>query len=133
MQARSGWSGFLRAARRRCLRLIRNLRYLAYLVAAATSRRQRTAVKLNGRTILITGASTGIGLASNRCASSLKVRASTVIELMPPAVKTDMAEEEGVKIIRPGQANQLAFMRRAAPDFINKQLWKGSKTMVPTA
>lgn len=76
-----------------------------------------------------------------------------VIELTPPAVKTDMAEAEGVKIIsteelvkisfaalkagalenRPGQANQLAFMRRAAPDFINKQLWKTSKKMVPTA
>jgi uncharacterized oxidoreductase len=74
-----------------------------------------------------------------------------VIELMPPAVKTDMtadlSEAEGVTLIdpdelvkltfkslragarevRPGQANTLAFMRRVAPDFINRQLWKAAK------
>lgn len=33
--------------------------------------------------------------------------------------------------IRPGQSNQLALMRRLAPNFINKQLWKGSKKLVP--
>ncbi len=78
-----------------------------------------------------------------------------VIELMPPAVKTDLAAElaEGDSItlmtteelvkesfaslktgaleIRPGQAKQLAFMRRLAPDFINGQLWKASKKLVP--
>jgi uncharacterized oxidoreductase len=42
------------------------------------------------------------------------------------------ALKAGALEIRPGQANQLAFMRRAAPDFINKQLWKGSTTMAPT-
>ena len=76
-----------------------------------------------------------------------------VIELMPPAVQTDMTSEfpeEVSKIttaelvrqtfaalnagkleIRPGQTNQVAFMRRLAPEFINRQLWKASKDMVP--
>ncbi|WP_263419710.1 SDR family oxidoreductase [Terriglobus albidus] len=78
-----------------------------------------------------------------------------VIELMPPAVKTDLTAEiqegEGVTLIstddlikqsfaglkagkleiRPGQSNLLAFMRRLAPDFINRQLWKASKRLVP--
>jgi uncharacterized oxidoreductase len=49
----------------------------------------------------------------------------------------DLIEQsfEGLKAgkleIRPGQANQLAFMRRLAPDFINRQLWKASKKLVP--
>src|SRR5438270_5231326 len=77
-----------------------------------------------------------------------------VIELMPPGVKTDMTTElaeGGIKVIttaelvkqsfasleagaleiRPGQAKQLAFMRRLAPNFINRQLWKASKKLVP--
>ncbi|HEY6264256.1 MAG TPA: SDR family NAD(P)-dependent oxidoreductase [Candidatus Acidoferrum sp.] len=77
-----------------------------------------------------------------------------VIEIMPPAVKTDMTADlsegsislmttaELVKQsfaslkadaleIRPGQSKQLAFMRRLAPDFINKQLWKASRKLVP--
>jgi uncharacterized oxidoreductase len=78
-----------------------------------------------------------------------------VIELMPPAVKTDltadMDEGGSVKLIttdellknafaalkagkleiRPGQANQLAFLRRLAPNFINGMLWKASKKLVP--
>jgi uncharacterized oxidoreductase len=78
-----------------------------------------------------------------------------VIELMPPVVKTDlsaeMSEGDGVTVIttdelvkqsfaslkagaleiRPGQAKQLAFMRRFAPNFINRQLWKASKKLVP--
>ena len=77
-----------------------------------------------------------------------------VIELMPPAVRTDMTDEfaehgipmisteELVKLsfaalasgkveIRPGQSQQLAFMRRLAPNFINRQLWKASKELVP--
>src|SRR5436190_2601771 len=69
-----------------------------------------------------------------------------VIELMPPVVKTDMtselAEGDGFAVIttdelmkqsfaalqagaleiRPGQSKTLAFMRRLAPNFINKQL-----------
>ncbi|MDX6769847.1 MAG: SDR family NAD(P)-dependent oxidoreductase [Elusimicrobiota bacterium] len=80
-----------------------------------------------------------------------------VVEIMPPAVKTDMtaafSEGEGVPLmttdelvslsvasleagkleIRPGQANQLAFMSRLAPGFINGQLWKASKRLVPSA
>ena len=79
-----------------------------------------------------------------------------VIELMPPAVKTDLAvipEESGAKIIttdvlveatmkalekgkpeiRPGQANQLRFMSRVAPNFIAGQLAKGSKSLIPPA
>jgi len=78
-----------------------------------------------------------------------------VVELMPPVVKTDlsaeMSEGDGVAVIttdelvkqsfaslkagaleiRPGQAKQLAFMRRIAPNFINRQLWKASKKLVP--
>jgi uncharacterized oxidoreductase len=78
-----------------------------------------------------------------------------VIELMPPAVKTDLTgdlpEGDGITLmttdelvkqsfasfkagaleIRPGQAKQLALMRRLAPDFINAQLWKASKKLVP--
>jgi len=77
-----------------------------------------------------------------------------VIDLMPPAVRTDMTNEfaeagistittddlvkqtlaalrAGKREIRPGQSNQLAFMRRLAPSFINRQLWKVSKALVP--
>jgi len=77
-----------------------------------------------------------------------------VIDLMPPAVKTDMTTElaegggtvistdelvkqsfallrAGAIEIRPGQSKQLAFLRRLAPDFINRQLWKASKKLVP--
>jgi uncharacterized oxidoreductase len=75
-----------------------------------------------------------------------------VIELMPPSVKTDLAAiPEGVKVIttdelveltwkqlekgrleiRPGQANQLRFMSRVAPNFIQGQLAKGSKKIIP--
>jgi uncharacterized oxidoreductase len=78
-----------------------------------------------------------------------------VIELMPPAVKTaltaDLPEGDGVTLIttdelikqsfaalkagkveiRPGQANLLALMRRLTPNFINKQLWKACRKLVP--
>jgi uncharacterized oxidoreductase len=77
-----------------------------------------------------------------------------VIELMPPAVKTDLTaalSEGGASLIttdelvkqsfaslkagaleiRPGQSRTLATMRRIAPDFINRQLWKASKKLVP--
>ena len=78
-----------------------------------------------------------------------------VIELMPPAVRTDLLgdvpEGGGFKIlttdelvdatvkglqagreeIRPGQANQLHWMSRIAPNFINAQLEKGSKALIP--
>lgn len=76
-----------------------------------------------------------------------------VIELMPPAIETDLTSEfpeEVSKIttqelvsqtfaalnagkleVRPGQTNQVAFMRRLAPEFLNRQLWKASKGMVP--
>jgi uncharacterized oxidoreductase len=80
-----------------------------------------------------------------------------VIELMPPAVKTDLTADlpegggislittdelvkqsfaslaSGALEIRPGQAKQLAIMRRLAPNFINGQLWKASKKLVPIA
>src|SRR6185312_12616950 len=79
-----------------------------------------------------------------------------VVELMPPGVKTDMTTElaeggvtvitteelvkrsfvalkAGAVEIRPGQSNQLAFMRRLAPDFINGRLWKASKKLMPIA
>jgi uncharacterized oxidoreductase len=78
-----------------------------------------------------------------------------VIEIMPPAEKTDMtadlAQGDGITLInvaelvklsfaslkagaveiQPGQSKQLAFMRRLAPNFINRQLWKASKELVP--
>jgi len=77
-----------------------------------------------------------------------------VIEIMPPGVKTDMTTElgeggltlmstdelvkqsfaslkAGVFEIRPGQSKTLAWMRRLAPDFINRKLWKASKKLVP--
>jgi len=77
-----------------------------------------------------------------------------VIELMPPAVRTDMTSEfdeagistittdelvkqaiaalrAGKQEIRPGQSNLLALMRRLAPSFINRQLWKASRALVP--
>jgi uncharacterized oxidoreductase len=79
-----------------------------------------------------------------------------VIELMPPAVKTDMTTEiaegggtvittdelvkqsfallkAGTLEIRPGQSKQLAFLRRLAPNFIDRQLWKMSKKLVPVS
>src|SRR5207302_6951064 len=79
-----------------------------------------------------------------------------VIELMPPAVKTDLTAEfskstislmstdelvkqsfaflkAGATEIRPGQSKTLARMRRLAPDFINGQLWKASRKLVPVA
>jgi len=77
-----------------------------------------------------------------------------VIELMPPAVRTEMTADlpdEGLTLIttdklvelsiaslkrgavevRPGQSAQLAFLRRVAPNFINRQLWKAAKPLVP--
>ncbi len=85
----------------------------------------------------------------------LKGQPVEVIELMPPAVYTDltagmpddgdfkmMTTEELMKEtfkglragrpeIRPGQANQLYWMSRIAPGFINAQLEKGAKPLVP--
>jgi uncharacterized oxidoreductase len=78
-----------------------------------------------------------------------------IIEIMPPAVKTDMtadlSEGDGITLIstdelvrrsfaslkagaleiHPGQSKQLALMRRVAPSFINRQLWRASKKYVP--
>jgi uncharacterized oxidoreductase len=78
-----------------------------------------------------------------------------VIEVMPPAVATDMTVdlpegdgltkmsveeltrltfqglERGRQEILPGQAAQLSLMRRLAPSFINRQLWKAAKKLVP--
>lgn len=78
-----------------------------------------------------------------------------VIEIMPPAVKTDLSADlakgegftllstedlvkqsfaslkKGALEVRPGQANLLALMRRIAPNFINRQLWKDSKKLLP--
>jgi uncharacterized oxidoreductase len=77
-----------------------------------------------------------------------------VIDVMPPAVRTEMTSEfdeagissittdellkqtiaalrTGKQEIRPGQSNLLAFMRRLAPGFINRQLWNASKALVP--
>ena len=85
----------------------------------------------------------------------LKQSGVEVIELMPPAVKTaltaDLPEDGDFKImtteelmaetfkglrsekveIRPGQANQLHWMSRIAPGFINAQLEKGSAGLIP--
>jgi uncharacterized oxidoreductase len=80
-----------------------------------------------------------------------------VIELMPPAVTTALSADlpegglvalittdkllkqtfaalkKGRLEIRPGQANLLALMRRLVPGFMNRQLWKASKKLVPVA
>jgi uncharacterized oxidoreductase len=76
-----------------------------------------------------------------------------VIEIMPPAVQTDMTVDlsegvtkitpqelvtlsfkslrDGASEILPGQAKQLALMRRLAPNFISRMLWKSAKKYVP--
>jgi uncharacterized oxidoreductase len=77
-----------------------------------------------------------------------------VVELMPPLVKTEMtanmsegdfkmmttdvlvattvkALKGGALEIRAGQSNQLHWMSRIAPGFINGQLWKGSQALIP--
>lgn len=77
-----------------------------------------------------------------------------VVEIMPPAVRTQMTTDlsgPGLKLIsadelvalclpalrngelelHPGQTKQLALMRRMAPEFINRQLWKSSRNLVP--
>jgi uncharacterized oxidoreductase len=76
-----------------------------------------------------------------------------VIEIMPPAVETDMTVglsesvtkittqelvklsfkslKDGASEILPGQAKQLAFMRRLAPNFIGRLLWKAAEKQVP--
>jgi uncharacterized oxidoreductase len=78
-----------------------------------------------------------------------------VIELMPSAVKTGLSSHipEGGRVtfmttdellkqtfaafkkgkleIRPGQGNLLALMRRVAPGFMSRQMWKASKQLVP--
>lgn len=77
-----------------------------------------------------------------------------VIELMPPAVKTELVQmpddgriqlistdvlveatmkalAKGAKEIRPGQSNGLRFMSRVAPSFIQGQLAKNSKSLIP--
>jgi uncharacterized oxidoreductase len=79
-----------------------------------------------------------------------------VIELMPPAVRTEMTADlpdqgltlittdklvalsiaslkRGAVEVRPGQSAQLALLRRIAPDFINRQLWKAAKPLVSLA
>jgi uncharacterized oxidoreductase len=77
-----------------------------------------------------------------------------VVELMPPLVNTEASAafpEDGFKAIttdvlvaatvealragaleiRVGQSNQLYWMSRIAPGFINRQLWKGSRALIP--
>jgi uncharacterized oxidoreductase len=77
-----------------------------------------------------------------------------VIEIMPSGTKTDLAAalaqggiplittdqlvklsfaslKAGALEIRPGQSNQFALMRRLAPDFINRMVWKASKKLLP--
>ena len=80
-----------------------------------------------------------------------------VVELMPPAVKTDLtadlpddggfaiitteqllaesipALQKGREEIRPGQSNQLHWMSRIAPGFINGQLYNGGAPLIPEA
>ncbi len=79
-----------------------------------------------------------------------------VVELMPPAVKTELtadfpegaapmlttdelvsatipALEAGVDEIRPGQSNQLHWMSRLVPAFINRTLFKNSRAFIPVA
>jgi uncharacterized oxidoreductase len=52
----------------------------------------------------------------------------TADELVDATVK---ALKRGALEIRVGQSNQLYWMSRIAPGFINGQLWKGSRTLIP--
>jgi uncharacterized oxidoreductase len=78
-----------------------------------------------------------------------------VVEIMPPAVKTELAadivEGDGVKVItteeliaatlpalaagkveiRPGQSNQMHWLSRLAPAFINGMVSKNSRQLIP--
>ena len=45
----------------------------------------------------------------------------------------DFRVRAGKREIRPGQSNQLALLRRLAPNFINRQLWKASRELVPAS
>lgn len=86
----------------------------------------------------------------------LKPHGVEVVEIAPPAVKTDLApipEGPGVTIITtdvlveavlkglkkgsleiaPGQSGQLRMMSRLAPGFIQGQLEKGSRALIPPA
>ena len=57
----------------------------------------------------------------------------------PPVTTDELVKQSfaslkaGALEIRPGQSKILALMRRLAPDFINGQLWKSSKKLVPAA
>jgi uncharacterized oxidoreductase len=85
---------------------------------------------------------------------TLRQHGVEVIELMPPAVRTELVpypEKPSFKVItteeliaatfkalakgrleiRPGQANALRFMSRVAPGFIQAQLEKGSRDLIP--
>src|SRR5204862_8242556 len=95
--------------------------------------------------------------AIHSCTESLRFQLQEagveVIELMPPAVKTDLTADlpegslklittdelvrqsfasfkSGALEIRPGQAKQLALMGRLAPAFIGGELWQASTTRV---
>ena len=78
-----------------------------------------------------------------------------VVELMPPAVRTELSEamsadgrfklmtpddlvaaslralRAGRLEIRPGQSNQLHWLSRLAPGFINGMLYKASRPLIP--
>ena len=58
----------------------------------------------------------------------------TGVEVIDELVKQSFALlKAGTLEIRPGQSKQLAFLRRLAPNFINRQLWKMSKKLVPVS
>jgi uncharacterized oxidoreductase len=84
----------------------------------------------------------------------LRAHGVEVVEVAPPAVKTDLAHfpdepgftvittdvlvaavikdlKKGVREICPGQSSQLRMMARLAPGFIQGQLEKGSKSLIP--
>jgi uncharacterized oxidoreductase len=48
-----------------------------------------------------------------------------LVKLSLAALKKETLE------ILPGQSKQLALMRRLAPGFINRQLWKSARKLVP--
>jgi arginine utilization protein RocB len=43
----------------------------------------------------------------------------------------EVVVKRGAIEVRPGQSAQLALLRRVAPDFINRQLWKAARPLVP--